>query len=69
MVKVNKIGGLEMKEQTSYGNLTFAERTEWLEDNLETGMYVRSYKGIDRFNYKLKRENQNFCWYYFEKKN
>ena len=46
MVKVNKIGGLEMKEQTSYGNLTFAEGTEWLEDNLKTGMYVRYTRGM-----------------------
>ena len=68
MIKINKIGGLKMKKHVSYSDLTFDERTEWLEDNLGKGMYVRTDNGIDRFNYKLKRENQNFYWYYFEKK-
>lgn len=56
-----------MEKIFSYSGLTFDERTEWLEDNLENGMYVRSDNGIDRFNYKLKRENQNYYWYCFEK--
>lgn len=68
MIKINKIGGLKMKKHVSYSDLTFDERTEWLEDNLGKGMYVRTDNGIDRFNYKLKRENQDFYWYCFEKK-
>lgn len=57
-----------MEKISSYSDLTFDERFEWLKDNLKDGMYVRTYCGIDRFNYKLKRENQDFYFYYFEKK-
>ena len=57
-----------MEKISSYSGLTFDERFEWLKDNLKDGMYVRTYCGIDRFNYKLKRENQDFYWYCFEKK-
>lgn len=57
-----------MEKISSYSGLTFDERFEWLKDNLKDGMYVRTYCGIDRFNYKLKRDNQDFYFYYFEKK-
>lgn len=57
-----------MEKISSYSDLTFDERFEWLKDNLKYGMYVRTYCGIDRFNYKLKKENQDFYFYYFEKK-
>lgn len=57
-----------MEKISSYNDLTFDERFEWLKDNLKDGMYVRTYCGIDRFNYKFKRENHDFYCYCFEKK-
>lgn len=56
-----------MENQIFYNDFTFDEKDEYLEDNLKDGMYVRTDNGIDRFNCKLKIENQNFYWYYFEK--
>ena len=56
-----------MENQIFYNNFTFDEKDEYLEDNLKDGMYVRTDNGIDRFNCKLKIENQNFYWYDFEK--
>ena len=35
---------------------------------LEEGMYVRTYdNGIDKFNFKYKRDGHNFYTFYFEK--